>query len=113
MNAGDFEFDLATPADDAAIRRLLADNPVPGDVTLTYRREPSYFAGCPVMGDTQILVARHRPTGRLAGLATRSIRTHFSPGFAPGIGSWNRHISSSHSCTLGLAASRAAFFSTG
>ncbi len=86
MNVGDFVFDLATPADDAAIRRLLADNPVPGDVTLTYRREPNYFAGSPVMGDTQILVARHRPTGRLAALATRSIRMHFVNGEPEAVG---------------------------
>ena len=80
MAAGDFVFDLATPADDAAVRALLAANPVPGDVTLTYLREPDYFLGCPVMGETQVLVARHLPTGQVAGLATRSVRTLFVNG---------------------------------
>ncbi|MCB0071976.1 MAG: hypothetical protein KDE20_10980 [Caldilineaceae bacterium] len=80
MAAGDFVFDLATPADDAAIRALLAANPVPGDVTLAYLREPDYFLGCPVMGATQVLVARHLPTGQIAGIATRSVRTLFVNG---------------------------------
>ena len=33
-----------------------------------------------------------------------AIGAHFSPGFVPGVGCWKRHISASHSCTLGSLA---------
>ena len=42
-------FAVATPADDADIRRLLRENPMSGQITLTLEREPDYFvdAGLP------------------------------------------------------------------
>jgi len=38
-------YSLATPADDAALRRLLGDNPMPAWVSMAMTREPSFFAG--------------------------------------------------------------------
>lgn len=77
----EFIFDLATPADDPAIRRLLANNPVPGQVTLTYEREPNYFLGCATMGRfSQVLVARHQSSGEVAAVATRTTRPLFVNG---------------------------------
>ncbi|MCX6951147.1 MAG: hypothetical protein NTV51_03035 [Verrucomicrobia bacterium] len=38
-------FARALPDDDAAIRRLLRDNPMAGAISLSFEREPSYFAG--------------------------------------------------------------------
>ena len=46
-----FRIELATPVDDAGIRRLLTNNPVPGNPSLIYAREPNYFLGCDTMGD--------------------------------------------------------------
>jgi hypothetical protein len=75
----DVTFDLAVEADDAAIRRLLRENPVPGAVTVSYEREPSYFLGCSTMGHTcQVLVARH--AGEIVGLACRATRPLFVNG---------------------------------
>src|SRR5437764_7814135 len=83
----DATFDLATPADDPAIRRLLATNPVPGNVTVTYEREPDYFLGCATMGRTcQVIVGRSRPDGELAGIACRAIRPCFVNGREEEIG---------------------------
>ena len=77
----DFSFGLATRHDDPAIRRLLAENPVPGDVTVTYEREPDYFAACGTFGPfCQVGVARHTPTGRIVGLACRSARPMYVNG---------------------------------
>ncbi|MBE7552472.1 MAG: hypothetical protein HS126_15490 [Anaerolineales bacterium] len=77
----EFVFELATPADDPAIRRLLANNPVPGQVTVTYEREPDYFLGCGTMGRfCQVLVARRRPGGEVAAVATRTTRPLFVNG---------------------------------
>src|SRR4051794_16922614 len=88
-----FQVDLAKPDDDAAIRRLLATNAVLGRVTVTYEREPNYFAGCATMGRScQVLVARQQggvqifgqalgqPLGQIAGVACRSTRPMFVNG---------------------------------
>ncbi|MDQ4076637.1 MAG: hypothetical protein M3220_10380 [Chloroflexota bacterium] len=83
----DFTFDLATPADDAAIRELLRESAVPGHITVSYQREPDYFAGCGTMGPFwQVPVARHLPTGALAGLGCRALRPLFVNGRVEEVG---------------------------
>lgn len=83
----DFVFELATPADDPAIRRLLATGPIPGQVTVTYEREPNYFWGCGTMGSFfQVVVARHRPSGAVVGLSCRATRPLFINGREEQIG---------------------------
>lgn len=90
-NPKEYEFDLATPADEPAIRRLLANNPVPGRVTLSYRREPDYFLGCGAMGHFwQVVVARHRPTRQLAGIMCRATRSLFINGQVEEVGYWSQ-----------------------
>ena len=70
-----FKLYLATEEDEAAIRRLYRTNPVPGRVTVTYEREPDFFLGCGVTGHSyQVVVARHEPTGELAGVVCRAKR---------------------------------------
>jgi hypothetical protein len=84
---GDFVFELAGPDDDPAIRRLLANNSVPGRVSVTYEREPDYFLGCSTMGRScQVLVARHQPSGQVVGVATRTIRPLFVNGQVEEVG---------------------------
>jgi hypothetical protein len=74
-------FDIASPADDAAIRHLLASSPVPGSVTLTYEREPDYFLGSGTMGHfCQVIVCRHLPDNALVGLGCRATRPLFING---------------------------------
>jgi hypothetical protein len=83
----DFTFDLATPADDEAILRLLRENPVPGSVSVSYERSPSYFLGCEVMGHShQTLVARHLSSGEIAGVAGRSLRQLYINGQVETVG---------------------------
>jgi hypothetical protein len=83
----DFITELATPADDPAIRRLLATNPVPGQITTTYEREPNYFLGCPTMGPFyQVLVGRHLPTGQITGLASLASRPRLVNGQVEAVG---------------------------
>jgi hypothetical protein len=70
-----FRLYLATEEDEADIRRLFRTNSVPGHVTVTYEREPDFFQGCGVTGHCcQVVVARHEPTGELAGVVCRSKR---------------------------------------
>ena len=83
----EFSFGLATADDDHAIRQLLAHNPVPGRVTVTYEREPNYFLGCGTMGRFwQVAVARYTPTGQIVGLACRTTRPMFINGTIEEVG---------------------------
>lgn len=83
----EFSVELATSDDDPAIRRLLATNPVPGSVTVTYEREPNYFLGCGTMGHfCQVGVARHRPSGQVVGVACRATRSLFVNGQVEEVG---------------------------
>ncbi len=52
-------FAVATRADDAAIRRLLRENPMRGAVSVGIEREPDYFRGADLAGgEDQTIVAR-------------------------------------------------------
>jgi len=75
-------FGLATPDDDAGIRRLLATNPMPGRIRVRFEREPSYFAGCGP--GTQVLVARDGAS--VVGVACRSIRKLYVNGVPEDVG---------------------------
>ena len=82
-----FRFDIAGPDDDAEIRALLARNPVPGRVVVSYEREPSYFLGCRTMGPfSQVVVARDEATGRLAAVACRTVRRRYVDGVERDVG---------------------------
>lgn len=80
-------YDLATPDDDAALRRLLRENPMPGSISLSFEREPCYFHASAIEGPFhQTLVAREAGTGNLVGLASRSVRPMFLNGSVQSVG---------------------------
>jgi hypothetical protein len=72
-------FAVATPGDDAAIRRLLRDNPMPGAVSLSLEREPDYFRGSNIAGatDQTILVSQNN---RAVCVGRCSLRRHWING---------------------------------
>jgi hypothetical protein len=77
----DLELDLATPADDAGLRRLLRENPMPGNIELAFEREPSAFLAASVEGDPHhIIVAREARSGRVVGMGSRAVREVFVNG---------------------------------
>jgi hypothetical protein len=79
----DFRIELAGQADEAAIRQLLAAHPLPGNISVSFQREPDYFAGCATMGrEHQVLIARagHNGNSELAGIACRAVRNVFVNG---------------------------------
>ena len=77
----EFQIGLATPADDHAIRALCRREAMPGNIVVTYEREPDFSSGCRVTGsDFQVLVARDQPDGEVVGVACRSTRTLFING---------------------------------
>lgn len=77
---------LASPADDAAIRSLMRHQPMPGRIAVTFEREPDFSLGCAVTGeDCQILVARS-DQGEIVGVACRSVRKVFVNGVEQRLG---------------------------
>jgi hypothetical protein len=82
-----FRFELATPADDADLRHILAATPMPGRVAVGFRREPSWFAAAIVDGYfRQVVACRDLDTGRLIGFGCRSIRRVYLNGQVADIG---------------------------
>ena len=74
-------YGCATQADEAAIRRLLRENPMPGAVSLTFEREPHYFRGADVaFAQDQSIVAWSE--GRLVCMGRCSRRTCWVDGRA-------------------------------
>ena len=83
LGAGRFAFALASREDDPEIRRLLRENALPGEVSLSFEREPDAALAASIGGDVhQTLVARDRATGQIVGLAARSVRGMFVNGRA-------------------------------
>jgi len=76
-----FEIELANEADDDELRGLLRRSPIPGSISVTFEREPSFFDSCRVRGDFfHVGIGRDRRTGKVIGLGTRSV----SPAFVNG-----------------------------
>ena len=82
-----FRFELATPADDADLRQVMAATPMPGRIALRFRREPSFFDAADVDGRwRQIIVARDCQQDRVIGLGSRSVRDMYVNGAVCSVG---------------------------
>jgi hypothetical protein len=82
-----FRFEVATADDDAELRQVLAATPMPGLVSVSYRREPSYFGAAVVSGGFhQVLAVRDAQADRIAGFVSRAIRSMFVNGTQEPIG---------------------------
>jgi hypothetical protein len=70
-----YRLELATPADDADLCDVLAATPTDGRIAVTYRRDPSWFAGAVVDGRLrQVVACRDLESGRVVGFGCRSLR---------------------------------------
>lgn len=73
--------ELATPEDDAGLRRLLRDNPMEGEIRVSLEREPSAFLAAAVEGEPHhTVVARDPATGEIVGMGSRSVWNAFVNG---------------------------------
>jgi hypothetical protein len=82
-----FRFELATTADDADLRRILEETPMPGRITVSFRREPSYFDAAQVDGRfRQVVAARDYEENRLVGFGSRSVSERYVNGWPETIG---------------------------
>lgn len=79
--SGDLVVDLATPADEPELRRLLRDNPMDGAIRVSLEREPDAFLAAAVEGDPHhTIVARDPRTGTVVGMGSRSVWNAFVNG---------------------------------
>jgi len=80
-------FNLATSADDAELRKLLRENPMPGTISASYEREPEYFIAANAGNSFhQTVVARDRKSGEMIGMGSRSIRDVYINGKVKRVG---------------------------
>ncbi|HEY1661059.1 MAG TPA: hypothetical protein VGI03_01455 [Verrucomicrobiae bacterium] len=72
-------FELATDNDDAEIRRLLRENPMPGQIALSPEREPDYFADANLFGgEKQTIIARE--AGRIVCMGNCAVQSRMING---------------------------------
>ncbi len=84
---GRYRFELAGPKDDAELRAVLAETPMPGAISVAFRREPSYFAAAVVDGRfRQVIAARDEQTERIVGFGSRSVGMRYVNGRPTAVG---------------------------
>ena len=82
-----FEFALATEADDDELRALLRKIALPGNITLSFLREPSFFLAEQAGSTTsQVMVCKDRQLGRIVGIGSRNIRDVYIDGTLTRVG---------------------------
>src|SRR5262245_44781440 len=82
-----YRFELATADDDADLRRVMAETPMPGAMSVAFRREPSYFGAAVVDGRfRQVVVCREADTGRVVGFGSRSVGERYVNGRPASVG---------------------------
>lgn len=80
-------FSLAGAEDDVELRALLRSQYLPGWVSLSFEREPNYFAAAALEGHWhRVLVARETETGVLVGFCARAVRRVFINGQVQSLG---------------------------
>jgi hypothetical protein len=75
---GNYHFELATEIDDQELKDLLARNAMPSSMSISFRREPSYFAASKLDGPHSLtIVCRERSSNRIVGIGSLSVRERF------------------------------------
>ncbi len=76
-----FEFALAEEMKDEELRALLRSIAMPGNITLSFHREPSFFLAERAGNVTsQVIVCKDRQKGRVVGMGSRSVRDVYIAG---------------------------------
>ncbi|MCC6151129.1 MAG: hypothetical protein IT461_12830 [Planctomycetes bacterium] len=78
--AGGIAFRAATRADDAGLRNLLRENEIPGAVSVTLEREPSFFHATEIEGDRHQLLVACDVNGEIIASGARASRVLFVNG---------------------------------
>ena len=90
-HSADLSVGFAAEADDAGLRRLLRETPMPGPIRVSLEREPSYFGACRAEGGRHYTVcARDPETGRIIGMGCRTVRELYVNGEPQRVGYLNQ-----------------------
>jgi len=81
-----FRIRYATRADDSELRALMRRLVIPGDISVTFEREPNFFDACAIHGDVQVGIGCDLETGSVIGMGTRSIAPAFVNGAPRDVG---------------------------
>ena len=109
MSIGDIVIEPARPGDDAALRRILRLSPLPGWVSLSHECEPSLAGALRATGaKADIIVARDKRNGRVAGFFSRQSRKVFLDGQERELG-YMGQLRFDPSCRYRLSILRAGF----
>lgn len=82
-----YRLELASEADDADLRAVLAATPMPGRIALTFRREPSFFGSMAREAEfLQVIACRDVETGRIVGFGSRSVSRRYVNGAPMNVG---------------------------
>jgi len=82
-----FDVRAAGRPDDADLRQLLRTNPMEGEIMVSLEREPDVFLAGSIEGHRHdTIVARDAASGRVAGMASRSVYEGFLNGVPRSIG---------------------------
>jgi hypothetical protein len=86
MTHKEYSYFIGTKKDDASIRKLLMENPMPGSIKLNFETNPSFFASLRIHGiKNTVIVARNKET-EVLGFAVRSLQNLFINGKKKNIG---------------------------
>ena len=97
---------LAALTDEAALRRMLRENPMPGAISLTFEREPDYFAAAGVDGSfSQTILNQETDSGEILGMGARIIRPMYLNGGIQDIG-YMSHLRVDLNYSFGLSLAR-------
>lgn len=83
---GRVQFRLATRDDEPAIQRLLRDHPMPGWVSLTMERSPSYFDAAAVLGEEHCVIVAVDEAGEIVCTGEVTYRERFINGMPMRVG---------------------------
>ncbi len=72
--------ELAGAADEPELRRLLRDNPMDGEIRVTFEREPDAALAAAVAGEPHATIVARRRDGSLCGMGSRAVADAFVDG---------------------------------
>jgi hypothetical protein len=70
----------AQPSDDGDLRQLLRDTPIPGRMSVSFERDPNFFAAAAIEGDPHTTLVVRNQHGELQGMASCAIRPRYVNG---------------------------------
>lgn len=69
-----YSIELADAKDDEQLRNVLANNYLNGEITVSFRKSPSFFAASSINGRTQqIIKCTYKPLNSIVGMGSRSV----------------------------------------